>query len=114
MRRYTCARFHGTGAPAAAPGSGKNRRGGGKPHWELGNRIVKAEFTFVTTNRVDFIQLFGQMELHAGLVVIVPNVVPSVQRALFEGAIQYLAEEDFVNSAVEVSVEGKAVKCVKA
>ena len=47
----------------------------GKRDWELADRIVNDEFTFVTNNRVDFIRLFGKMELHAGLIVLVPNVV---------------------------------------
>ncbi len=64
----------------------------GEPDWELAERIVKDEFTFVTNNRVDFVRLFGKMELHAGLIIIVPNAVPVLQRALFEGAIQYLAK----------------------
>ena len=85
----------------------------GKADWELAERIVKDEFTFVTNNRVDFIRLFGKMELHAGLIVIVPNVVPSVQRALFEAAIQYLAGNDMVNSVLEVSVVGKTTNCVE-
>jgi hypothetical protein len=55
----------------------------GKPDWELAERIVKDEFTFVTNNRVDFIGLFGKMELHAGLIVIVPNLAPALQRACF-------------------------------
>ena len=42
----------------------------GKPDWELAERIVEDEFTFVTNNRVDFIRLFGKMELHAGLIVL--------------------------------------------
>jgi len=85
----------------------------GKPDWELADRIVKNEFTFVTNNRVDFMRLFGKMELHAGLIVIVPNVVPSVQRALFEAAILYLAGKEPINSAIEVIVEGKTVKCIE-
>lgn len=85
----------------------------GKPDWELGERIVKDEYTFVTNNRVDFIRLFGKMELHAGLIVLVPNVVPALQRALFEAAIQYLAGKDLVNSVIEVSVKGGMVACVE-
>ena len=85
----------------------------GKPDWELAARIVKNEFTFVTNNRVDFLQLFGEMELHAGLIVIIPNVVPSVQRALFEAAILYMAGKELINSAIEVSLEGKTVKCIE-
>ena len=64
----------------------------GKKDWELARRIVADEFTFVTNNRVDFIRLFAKMDLHAGLIVIVPNAVPSLQRALFEAAILHLGE----------------------
>lgn len=85
----------------------------GKPDWELADRIVKDEFTFVTNNRVDFIRLFARIDLHAGLILIVPNTVPVLQRALFEGAILYLAGKDLVNSVVEVNLEGKKVKCVE-
>jgi predicted nuclease of predicted toxin-antitoxin system len=85
----------------------------GKPDWELAERIVKDEFTFVTNNRVDFIRLFGRMELHAGLIIIVPNAAPTIQRAMFEGAIHYLAGRDLINSAIEVSLKGKAVKYVE-
>lgn len=85
----------------------------GKPDWKLAERIIKDEFTFVTNNRVDFIRLFGQMELHPGLIVIVPNTIPVLQRALFEGAIQYLGGKDLINSAIEVSLDGKIVKCVE-
>jgi predicted nuclease of predicted toxin-antitoxin system len=85
----------------------------GEPDWALAERIVDDEFTFVTNNRVDFVRLFGGMELHAGLIVIVPSVIPSLQRALFAAAIQYLAGKDMVNSVVEVSIEGKTVSCVE-
>ena len=85
----------------------------GKADWELAERIGRDEFTFVTNNRIDFLRLFDKMELHAGLVVIVPNVVPSSQRALFEVAILYLAERELINSAVEVTLEGRVVKCVE-
>ena len=79
----------------------------------MAERIVKDEFTFVTNNRVDFIRLFGKLELHAGLIIIVPNVVPSVQRALFEAAILYMAGKELTNSAIDVSLEGKTMKCIE-
>lgn len=85
----------------------------GQPDWALADRIVKDEFTFVTNNRVDFIQLFGKMELHPGLVVLVPSVVPGLQLALFEGAIRYLAGRDLVNTVIEVSLQGETVRCVE-
>ena len=82
----------------------------GKPDWELAGRIVKDEFTFVTNNRVDFIRLFGEMELHTGLVVLVPNVSPALQRALFHAAIRYLGGRELVNGVVEVSLKGQTVE----
>ena len=85
----------------------------GKPDWELAARIIKDELTFVTNNRVDFVRLFEKMELHAGLIVIVPNVVPAVQRALFEATIQYLGGRDMINSAIELTLHGDAVLCVE-
>ena len=85
----------------------------GKPDWELADRIVKHEFTFVTNNRVDFIRLFGRMELHAGLIIIVPNAAPTIQRAMFEAAILYLMGKELINAAIEVSLEGKSVKCIE-
>ena len=85
----------------------------GKPDWELADRIIKDEFSFVTNNRVDFIRLFGKMELHAGLIILVPNVAPVLQRALFEAAIRYLSGREPVNTALEVTAVGKTIRCVE-
>ena len=85
----------------------------GQPDWVLAERIIKDEFTFVTNNLADFITLFGKMALHAGLIVLVPNVEPAVQRALFQAALQYSAGRELVNAVIEVSLEGKAVRCVE-
>ena len=85
----------------------------GQPDWALAERIIKDEFTFVTNNRVDFLQLFGKMDLHAGLIVLVPNVAPAMQRALFQAALQYLDQRDLVNSVIEVSLDGTTAQCVE-
>jgi predicted nuclease of predicted toxin-antitoxin system len=85
----------------------------GRPDWALAERIVKDEFTFVTNNRADFIRLFGKVDLHPGLIVLVPNVVPAFQRALFQAALQYSAQRDLVNTVIEVSLEGERVRCVE-
>ena len=85
----------------------------GRPDWVLAERIGQDEFTFVTNNRADFIRLFGEMDLHPGLIILVPNVVPATQRALFRAAIQYLAGRDLVNTVIEVCIEGQTVRCVE-
>lgn len=85
----------------------------GKPDWELVERIVKDEFTLVTNNRVDFIRLFGKMELHAGLVVIVPNAAPDPQQALFRAALKFVEGKDLINSVIEVTLKTSTVLCVR-
>lgn len=85
----------------------------GQADWSLAERIAKDEFTFVTNNRVDFIQLFGKMDLHPGLIVPVPNVVPAWQRVLFGAALEYLGRRDLINRVIEVSLEGKLLRCVE-
>jgi predicted nuclease of predicted toxin-antitoxin system len=85
----------------------------GQPDWTLGERILRDEFTFVTNNRVDFIQLFSRMDLHAGLIVLVPNVTPALQRALFLAALQFSAQRDLVNAVIEVELKGGTARCVQ-
>jgi predicted nuclease of predicted toxin-antitoxin system len=85
----------------------------GQPDWKLAERIVADEFTFVTNNRVDFIRLFGKIELHAGLVIVVPNTMPHVQQALFRAALQFAEGRDLINSVIEVSLKHHTVQCVQ-
>jgi len=85
----------------------------GQPDWVLAERISTDEFTFVTNNRVDFLRLFSKMDLHPGLIVLVPNVVPTLQRALLAGALRYLSGRDPVNAVIEVSLKGRIVQCVE-
>ena len=85
----------------------------GQPDWALAERISNDEFTFVTNNRVDFLQLFGKIELHPGLIVVVPNVAPILQRAMFEAAILNLGGRDLVNAVLEVTLDGKNIRCVE-
>jgi predicted nuclease of predicted toxin-antitoxin system len=85
----------------------------GRSDSALAERIVKDEFTLVTNNRSDFIRLFGKMDLHAGLIILVPNAVPTLQRALFQAALRYLAGRDLVNTVIEVNLDGQAVRCVE-
>ncbi len=51
--------------------------------WDLMPRIVAGDFTFVMNNARDFLRLYAREPLHAGLIVIVPQVAPARQRELF-------------------------------
>lgn len=78
----------------------------GETDWDLMPRIIEENFTFVTNNAADFRKLFGREELHAGLVIIVPQVRPALQKELF-GAVLSLMEEgdEPVNEVFEVAIE---------
>ena len=47
---------------------------GSSKDWELMEIVVERDYTFVTNNRFDFLTLYKKETVHAGLVVIVPNV----------------------------------------
>jgi predicted nuclease of predicted toxin-antitoxin system len=84
---------------------------GGYKDWQLIARIRSGDFTFVTNNYTDFRALYGREELHAGLVVIVPNVTPARQRDLFRAALSHIGKRDLTNAVLEVDLVGSAVTC---
>ncbi len=75
---------------------------GGYKDWQLMAVIREQEYTFVTNNRVDFLKLHGNEPLHAGVIVIVPNVPPAGQKALFSAALKHVGTRDLTNTIVEV------------
>lgn len=79
----------------------------GEADWDLMPRIIAADFTFVTNNARDFRKLYAREELHAGLVIIVPQVLPFLRRELFALILEDLiGAEDMVNEFIEVSLDG--------
>ncbi|MDK4734775.1 DUF5615 family PIN-like protein [Rhizobium sp. CNPSo 3490] len=78
----------------------------GETDWDLMPRIIAEDFTFVTNNARDFRKLYAKEELHAGLLIIVPQVLPSLQRELFSAMLQELAgSNEIVNEVVEIAIE---------
>jgi hypothetical protein len=73
--------------------------------------IREQEYTFVTNNRSDFLDLHGKEPLHAGMIVIVPNVIPSQQRELFTAALKHIGTRDLTNTVVEVRFVGNDIQC---
>ena len=73
--------------------------------------IREQEYTFVTNNRSDFLALHGKEALHAGVIVIVPNVIPSQQRELFAAALKHIGTRDLTNTVVEVRFVGNDIQC---
>ena len=64
----------------------------------------------VTNNAGDFRRLYGSQPLHAGLVIIIPNMNRLAQVRLFAGALAELAAiGDLVNRVLEVGIDGDDV-----
>ncbi|MCJ8509742.1 DUF5615 family PIN-like protein [Rhizobium lemnae] len=79
----------------------------GEKDWDLMPRIVEGDYTFVTNNARDFRKLYSSEEIHAGLIIIVPQVVPALQRDLFALILEEIADgEELLNEVIEVSLEG--------
>jgi hypothetical protein len=58
---------------------------------------------------VDFRRLYAREPLHAGLVIIVPQVTPAMQRSLFNALLGRLSTGDaLVNEAIELRIEDGA------
>ena len=84
---------------------------GSSKDWELVKLVVERDYTFVTNNRTDFLALYRRTQLHAGLVIIVPNIKPALQRQLFEAVLHLIGERDLVNTVIEVGYSGEEVEC---
>jgi predicted nuclease of predicted toxin-antitoxin system len=77
---------------------------GSSKDWELMQIVVERDYTFVTNNRFDFLTLYKKESFHAGLVVIVPNVTPSRQRALFNAVLEHVGARELINTVIEVQL----------
>jgi predicted nuclease of predicted toxin-antitoxin system len=83
----------------------------GLKDWQVMERVIREEFTLVTNNKTDFVALFNRLELHPGLVIIVPNVAPAQQRIMFRAALTHIGQRDMVNTVVEVAQFDTQIKC---
>ena len=84
---------------------------GGSKEWQVMATIRTQDYTFITNNRSDSIFLHGREPLHAGVIIIVPNVRPVRQRELFSAALKHIGARDLTNTVVEVKYAGTRIKC---
>lgn len=73
--------------------------------------IAEQDYTFVTNNRSDFLALYQRVSVHAGLVIIIPNVTPACQRELFHAVLDHIGQRELVNTVVEVEYRGNGIEC---
>jgi predicted nuclease of predicted toxin-antitoxin system len=75
--------------------------------WYLLPFIIQNDLIFVTNNARDFRRLYADLEVHPGLVIILPSVKQPEQEQLFTLAMAAIeAERDIVNVMVEVDEQG--------
>ena len=85
----------------------------GKAGWKDWNVLRHAsenDFVLVTNNAADFRKLYAEESLHAGLVILIPNVPVDLQRRLFKGAVSKLtAHGEPINHVLGVDLDGDDV-----
>ena len=75
----------------------------GRPDHSLFEAAAGENLIFVTNNRSDFFKLAKTASLHAGLIVIVPNVRRARQQTLFRIALSAAkSRPSMVNTVIEI------------
>ncbi len=76
--------------------------------WHVVQHAREQDFVLVTNNAADFRKLYAAQPLHAGLVILIPNVDGEMQQRLFTGALEQLAlHGEPINEVLEVDLEGE-------
>ena len=85
----------------------------GKASWtdrDVTRHAIEGDFILVTNNGGDFLRLYAKEPLHAGLVIIVPNVNRIEQTRLFRAALVRLtAVGEPVNRVLEIDVDENGI-----
>ena len=78
--------------------------------WNVARYAGDGDFVLVTNNASDFRRLYASQGLHAGLVILVPNVPRALQRTLFRGAITELDTiGEPINQVLEIDLDGEEI-----
>ena len=87
----------------------------GAEDWYLMDRVRENDFTFVTNNGIHFKPLFADEVIHAGLIIIVPNVGHTLQCQLFDVALEEIRAAGYLlNSVLEVDLgEGDEISLTR-
>ena len=74
---------------------------------ELAALAAERNYVFVTNNRRDFLRLYAALEIHNGLIIIVPSVGAEEQRRLFGVALDVAERQgSLINLLIEVHADG--------
>ncbi len=78
--------------------------------WNVARHAADGDFVLVTNNAGDFRKIYATTPLHAGLIVIVPNVDLVLQATLFRASLEAVTlPNDLVNRVLEVGIDGEDI-----
>ncbi len=80
---------------------------------EVLRRAEERDYTLVTNNAVDFRRLYAHVSIHAGLIIVIPNVVPSLQRELMEAVLDHVGQSELINTVIEVGIEDGQIAIIE-
>jgi predicted nuclease of predicted toxin-antitoxin system len=79
----------------------------GTEDWVIAQLVLSRNDILVTNNAHDFLAIYARLEIHPGLVIILPSVDLDVQVRLFEIAVNEIERrEDIVNQVLSVERDG--------
>ncbi len=79
----------------------------GDPDTAIAAYAVAGDWIVVTNNRADYVRLYSRVDLHPGLIILLPSVGPDQQVRLFAGVTEMLEGFDPTNSLIEVDRAGE-------
>ena len=76
--------------------------------WDLLRVVAAQDWVLVTNNAIEFRGRYREIELHPGVVFLLPAVRRVDQVRLFEAALDHVREHpDLVNMALDVAFDGE-------
>ena len=71
----------------------------------MARKAIEMSYVFVTSNRTDFLKLYDKLDIHPGLVVVIPKLRRDAQVAALETIVDYIEENelDMIDMLLEVS-----------
>ena len=74
--------------------------------WDLLKVITEQDWVLVTNNAIEFRGRYGTIELHPGVIFVLPAVRRNAQVQLFETALMHVeAYPDMINRALDVTFD---------
>ncbi|MGJ4900393.1 DUF5615 family PIN-like protein [Bradyrhizobium sp. HKCCYLS2058] len=80
----------------------------GSQDWNLVRFASANDYIIVTDNRRDFLKEYAKLDVHAGLVILIPKGTRDEQMSLFQKALDLYSvrNADLVNKLIEVARDG--------